>query len=182
MLNSQPLNRSTSVITVGLVLFSFFAVNSTYAQGNIVDKRDQATGWYVPVTGQVTLQGTKANGAEVFLYKENKEIGIVMTNSKGNYALELDLDAAYSIQFKQPGFQSKMVYLDTNLPKDLVKYPAYVCKVDLVPVGTQALDPFFCDFPSAIVRYDPEMKGFYHSEAYLAHIQAKYNSYASAGN
>lgn len=182
MYYSRHMNKLTGMITAGLLLFSLCTVKSTYAQGNLVDKREQATGWYVPVTGQVTLQGEKAEGAEITLYKENEEIIVVQTNPKGKYALELDLDAAYSIQFKQAGFQTKMIYMDTSLPKDLVKYPAYVCKVDLLPEGTQQADPFFTDFPSAIVRYDPEMGGFYHSAAYLAHIQAKFNNYASAGN
>ncbi len=182
MYSLRPLNELTGMITAGLLLFAICTVNNSYAQGKLVDKREQATGWYVPVTGQVTLQGEKAEGTEITLYKENEEIIIVQTNSKGKYALELDLDAVYSIQFKQAGFQTKMIHVDTSLPKDLVKYPAYVCKVDLLPEGSRTVDPFFSDFPSAIVRYDPEMGGFNHSEAYLAHIQAKFSNYASAGN
>jgi hypothetical protein len=55
-----------------------------------------------------------------------------------------------------------------------VKYPAYPCVVNLEPVEKfKTSDPFYLDFPSAIVRWNEEKKGFYHSESYLSEIQTK---------
>jgi hypothetical protein len=46
--------------------------------------------------------------------------------------------------------------------------------VNLEPVEKfKTSDPFYLDFPSAIVRWDEEKKGFYHSESYLSEIQTK---------
>lgn len=178
MKNSRTAIKISSLLCAGILLCPLY-IN---AQGKLVDKREQATGWYVPVAGLVTVDGEKADGASVILYKENKEVATVQANSKGKFTLELDLDAAYSIRVKQPGYQSKLIYVDTHLPKDLVKYPSYECKVDLLPASSQEMDPFYSDFPSAIVRYDQETKGFFHSAAYLAHIKTKLSSYASAAH
>ena len=72
--------------------------------------------------------------------------------------------------------------METKLPEDLVSYPDYEMYVDLRPLNGTQVDPFYSDFPSAIVRYDAEMGGFYHSETYMAHIQTKLAGYASATN
>ena len=52
------------------------------------------------------------------------------------------------------GFQEKIVNIETALPKDLVKYPAYECTVSLQKTASPNVDAFYTDFPSAIVRYN----------------------------
>ena len=126
------------------------------------------------------LNGEKADSYELVLYKDNVELGRAASGKKGHFELELDIDQHYSIRVVKPGYQEKMVYFDTTLPKDLVQYPAYDCFVNLVPSDTTKMDPFYNDFPSAIVRYDAEMGGFYHSEHYLTHIQTRVAGIASA--
>ena len=73
-----------------------------------------------------------------------------------------------------------MLHIDTNIPKDLVKYPSYECTVSLQQNASPNVDPFYTDFPSAIVRYNAELGGFYHSEHYLTHIQTKLAGFANA--
>lgn len=149
------------------------------AQRTLVDSRDQAEGWYLPVHGEVSVEGKPAEGYKVLLYKNNESLGEVATK-KGRFDLELDIDQMYTVRVLKDGFQEKIMFFDTNLPKDLVKYPDYECFVDLQPTLAQGVDPFYTDFPSAIVRYDAEMKGFYHSEHYLTHIQTRLAGIASA--
>ena len=151
------------------------------AQGKLVDRRDQAQGWYVPVHGQVLAEGKKTDGYTLFLYKDNVELGRLESDKRGRFELELDIDASYAIRITKPGYQEKLLTVETTLPKDLVNYPDYECTVSLQKTASPNVDPFYTDFPSAIIRYNAEVGGFYHSEPYLSHIQTKLSGYAKAG-
>lgn len=150
-------------------------------KGKLVDRREQAEGWYLPVHGNVTAGGKKADGIEVVLYKDNEELGKLEAKS-GQFELELDIDQVYTVRVLKKGFQEKLLYFNTKLPENLVNYPDYMCFVNLAPPSNAGVDPFYTDFPSAIVHWDENQGGFYHSEHYLAHIQTRLNGIASAGN
>ena len=150
------------------------------AQGKLVDRRDQAQGWYVPVHGQVLSEGKRTEGYKLFLYKDNVELGMLESNRKGRFELELDIDTKYTVRITKDGFQEKLLVIDTSLPQDLVSYPDYECTVSLQRTASENVDPFYTDFPSAIIRYNEELGGFYHSEHYLSHIQTKLAGYAQA--
>ncbi len=140
----------------------------------LVDKRDQAEGWYLPVKGEVTLSGQKAKDFTVHVYQDNKSLGDIQPKGKGVFELELDINKVYAVRISKEGFQDKLVWFDTTLPEEQVTYPAYPCMVNLEPVEKyKASDPFYLDFPNAIVRWNAELNGFYHSEGYLSEIQAK---------
>ena len=98
----------------------------------------------------------------------------------GRFELELDIDQFYTLRITKQGQQEKMLYFDTKLPPDLVKYPDYECYVNLQAPLADGTDPFYTDFPSAIVRYNEVMGGFYHSEHYLSHIQTRLAGVSSA--
>ena len=57
---------------------------------------------------------------------------------------------------------------------DLVKYPAYVCKVDLVP-GAPNAGSVLLRFPFCYIRYDPEAKGSL-TVKLISRISSEYNS------
>ncbi|HMC97650.1 MAG TPA: hypothetical protein VKG92_08360 [Flavobacteriales bacterium] len=163
------------------LLFGSLSVGTlAFSQGKFVDRRDQAEGWYLPVHGEVLAEGQNTTGYVVHLYKNNEAMGDVGVDKKGHFQLELDIDQVFTLQITKPGYQEKIITIDTNLPAELVKYPDYECFVNLLPLNAQNIDPFYTDFPSAIVRYDAEQGGFYHSEHYLTHIQTKLAGYASA--
>lgn len=150
------------------------------AQGKLVDRRDQAEGWYLPVHGQVLVDGQRADGYQLILYKDNIELGKLDSDKRGRFELELDIDASYMVRIVKDGFQEKIVAIETKLPEGLVKYPDYECTVSIQRTASKNIDPFYTDFPSAIVRYNEELGGFYHSEHYLTHIQTKLAGFAQA--
>lgn len=117
----------------------------------------------------------------VHLFKDNVEMSEVASNKKGRFELELDLDQTYTLELVKEGFMRKYIYLDTSVPKDLVQYPSYECTVGLEKNAASNIDPFYRDFPSAIIRYDAELGGFNHNEHYYTHIQTKLVGYANAG-
>ena len=169
-----------SILTQSIVLIALLANTAAIGQGKLVDRRDQAEGWYLPVHGQVLIDGQKATDYKLVLYKDNVELGKLDSDKRGKFELELDIDAMYTLRIMKDGYQEKMVNIETVLPKDLVKYPDYACTVSLQKDASTNIDPFYTDFPSAIIRYNEELGGFYHSEHYLSHIQTKLAGYANA--
>lgn len=163
-----------------LLISLLFVTDEVSAQGKLVDRRDQAEGWYLPVHGQVLVDGKKVDAYQLVLYKDNVELGKLQSDNRGRFELELDIDATYNIRIIKEGFQEKLLAIETALPKDLVKYPDYECTVSLQQTASPNIDPFYTDFPSAIVRYNEELGGFYHSEHYLSHIQTKLAGFAQA--
>ena len=173
-MSTHPRTIHTLLLSIAL-----FTGSEMLAQGNLVDQRDQAEGWYLPLHGIVMADGEKVEDFDLIVYKDNVEMGKLKSDRKGRFELELDIDAFYTIRIIKEGFQEKMVYINTNLPPDLVKYPDYECSVNLQRPNTQG-DPFYSDFPSAIIKWDETQGGFYHSEHYLDHIQTRLAGVASA--
>jgi len=174
--SNRPL---VQLLLTGLSCSAILLANTTLAQSKLVDRRDQAEGWYVPIHGQVIIDGKSATAIEITLYKDNVVVRELESDKHGRFELELDLDAMYNIRVNKEGYQQKLVLIDTRLPENLVKYPGYVCTVSLQKEASKNIDPFYADFPSATVRFNEELGGFYHSEHYLTHIQTKLAGYAS---
>ena len=167
-----------------LILLScamFIASSPVFSQGKLVDARDQAEGWFLPIHGQAYVDGKKVDGYRVELFKENELLGDVALTKRGQFQLELDVDHTYTVRVTKDGYESKMMLIDTHLPPGLVEYPDYACSINLEPIGTHRNSAeFYTDFPTAIIRWNESMKGFYHSEHYLEHIQTKLNELAQA--
>lgn len=157
-----------------LFLFSFLLVAPFTAQGQkLVDKRDQATGWYTPVNFKVAAQTGKLKTLDVKVYKDNKLVE-TLTDSKTKFTLNLDLDNYYTVVLIKEDYRTKSIFLDTHIPEDLVRYPGYFCAMNLEPDQYyDHSDPFYLDFPSAIVRWDNSAQGFAPQIGYLDDIQSK---------
>jgi len=152
---------------------SLFAQNAP-KQKTLVERRDQAQGWYLPVRGKVTENGAKCKGFTVTVYQDNQLLGQIKPSRKGEFGLELDLDNFYAVRIEKEGYLPELVYFDTHMPSQQVAYPEYKCNMNLEPLDKfRHSDPFYLDFPSAIVRWNEDLKGFYHNENYLSDIQVK---------
>ena len=177
--NSPIPDATKTIMRAFLPLLLFMYGNGLLAQkvnkaSGLVNSREQAEGWYLPVKGSVTLSGEKTKEYKVQVYQDNKAQGNISLDRKGCFNLELDINKVYVLRVSQEGCQDKLVWFDTTLPEQQVEYPAYPCTVNLEPVEKyKTSDPFYLDFPSAIVRWNEEKKGFYHSESYLSEIQTK---------
>ncbi len=182
MVRTRTLPRPTAVIILPWLLLaaSLLSAVAVLGQKRLVDERDQAAGWFLPVHGRVMVDGARSTDHTVTVYRDNKQLAPVKVDKRGRFMLELDIDQAYTVRVSKPGYTDKLVYIDTALPKDRVVYPDYEMTFGLLPAGDTGIDPFYADFPTGIVRWDPEMEGFYHSENYLAHIQSKLTGYATA--
>ena len=174
--------KNTMLLRLLAPLAVLSLASSVLAQGKIVDRRDQAEGWYLPVHGTVLADGKKAQEVTVRLYKDNEVVGDLPVDKNGTFVAELDIDQSYTLLIMKPGYQNEMLLMDTTLPEGLVEYPAYECTVNLDPLVKYAGkdEGFYLDFPAAVVSYSAEMGGFYHNEHYTDHIKGKLAGYAQA--
>jgi hypothetical protein len=159
-----------AILTTMIILA---AGNSICHAQKLVDERDQATGWYVPVNLKVTVERGKAGRVDVALYKDNKLVQ-EMQAKKGAATLNLDLDNTYSFVISQEGYRPKTVVVDTHVPAQQVEYASFPCFVNLEAADKFVhSDPFYLDFPSAIIRWDESVQSFAPNTGYVADIQSK---------
>lgn len=177
---SLPATRSFRLRAAFILLFAVGISSLMFGQRKLADQRDQAEGWYLPVHGQVLMNGKQAGGTDMVLYKDNKEVARTRTDKRGRFQLQLDIDHQFTLRILKDGYEAKMLYIDATLPPDLVTYPDYELFANMIPVNAKNIDPFYSDFPSAIIRWNEEMGGFYHSDHYLTHIQTKLAGFASS--
>lgn len=158
--------------TVFTLIALFLAPAFCHAQ-KLVESRDQASGWYVPVNLKVTAAGTKAKDLTAQVYQDNKLLQEIHSK-KGMFTLNLDLNNTYTFVLSQEGYRPKSVFIDTHVPDKLVQYSAYDCFLNLEAADKFLhSDPFYMDFPGAIVRWNDAAHGFSPSLGYLADIQSK---------
>ena len=154
------------------LLLLFCALCMHLAQGQA--SPEEAGERYLPVTMQVLMNGGKAREFTVALYRDNEQVALLPPSSHNTFELDLDLDAYFSIRVTKEGYREKTVFVDTHLPANVQEYEPYPCLVDLEPSDKFAhADPFYLDFPSAVVRWDADKKIFDHSDQYLDEIQLK---------
>lgn len=155
-----------------LLLLSCFLASPVLAQ-NLVESRDQATGWYVPVKFKVTAEGADAKRVQVQIYRDNEMIHEI-PKAKSKFTVSLDLDNTYTVVISKEGYRDKSLFMDTRVPQQQVQYSGYACTLNLEAESKFAhSDPFYMDFPGAIVRWDDEAQGFMPQLTYLSDIQSK---------
>lgn len=171
-----PLNQFTrsDMKPQTILLLAVLAAAPAFTQAqSLVERRDQATGWYVPVKMRVTTNGAKAKTVNVQVYMENELIHEI-PGSPGNFTLNLDLEHSYTVVLAKEGYRSKSMFINTHVPEQRVAYPMYECFMDLEAEDKFThSDPFYMDFPGAIVRWDEAAQGFTPQLGYLADIQSK---------
>ncbi len=156
-----------------IILLAFLAAPFFVQAQKLVDRRDQATGWYVPVKFRVTAQGANSKRVNVKIYRDNTLVHDI-PGTKGKFTVNLDLENHYTVMLEKEGYRSKSISIDTHVPEQRVQYPMYDCTMDLEPEDrfTHA-DPFYMDFPSALVRWNDEAQEFAPQMEYVRHIQGK---------
>lgn len=158
--------------TTLLLLTLFFAPCFVQAQ-KLVETRDQATGWYVPVKFRITAEGGDPKNVDVKIYKDNELVHEIV-RAKSKFTVNLDLDNAYTIVVIKDGYRTKSVYMDTRVPEQQVQYSAYECAMNLESADKfKHSDPFYMDFPGAIVRWNDKSAAFMPKMDYLTDIQSK---------
>ena len=159
--------------TITFTLISVFMAPAFSHAQKLVDSRDQASGWYVPVNLVVTAGGEKAKDLEVQIYQDNQFLQKI-NPKKGRFTLNLDLDNTYTFVLSKEGYRPKSVFIDTHVPDKLVQYSQYQCFMNLEASSKFThSDPFYLDFPGALVSWNDRAQEFMPNMTYLTDIQSK---------
>ena len=162
------------ILTTSITATFLLAGLCTMAQGRDPELTDGKEERDLPITVHVTENGGKASFLRVSIYKDNQLVTEMPPHKRGSFQLGLDLDSYYAIIVRKEGYRDKLININTNLPEGVERYEAYACNINLEPAERFAhSDPFYLDFPGALVRWDSEKEGFDHSNTYLADIQLK---------
>lgn len=137
----------------------------------------------LPFLVDVTENGQRAEGFSVIIFKDNEQVAQLPPSEHHAFELALDLNAYFNIRISKEGCREKVISVDTHVPDAGRKQKDLVYTVDLEPADRYAqADPFYLDFPSAVVRWNDADGDFAHSEHYLADIRTKVTpSSAQAG-
>ncbi|MEO8066879.1 MAG: hypothetical protein ABI599_04220 [Flavobacteriales bacterium] len=129
---------------------------------------------FLPVVVDVLVNGEAGEQFTVTLFRDNEEVTRLLPSKHSAFQFALDLNAYYAIRITKEGFREKLVYVDSHLPEGVEKYDAYQCVVALETADRFAYsNPFYLDFPSALVRWDATKHSYDHSDEYLDDIQLK---------
>lgn len=159
-------------IATSLCIMLFALSGSTQAQrhkGSHTGPGDAS----VPVSITILANGNKTKGVEVQVYEENEQIAEFVATKK-RFGIGLNLNTTYTLIFSKEGYQPKSVFINTAVPEAVINSPSYFFTANLEPADKFShSDPFYLDFPGAIVRWDDGLKGFDQQMAYLNDVQSK---------
>lgn len=119
------------------------------------------------------------NGARVTLYKQNdeQELTEVTAVDYHDHAFNFKLDANehYTIVVEKEGYVTRTVSISTEVPASVSLRDMFRYEFDLqmFKINTSLYDPYYLDFPVAIISYDAKHDVFDNHENYTKHIKSK---------
>ncbi len=129
---------------------------------------------FLPLQVSVTAAGAACKEFNVALYQGNQLVAELPPSKHSAFELVLDANDRFSVRIGKPGYRDKTIAVDSRMPEGDAIIEAVAYTVDLEPMDRFAhADPFYLDFPCAIVQWDEASARFNHSERYLADIQLK---------
>lgn len=154
------------------ILYSLFTV--LLLAGTDISSRAQKNNLpdHIHVNGKIKHGKKAVKGAFVKLYKDNKLEMVMRTRYFGGYALKLEVNQNYIIEFEHKGMSSKKVVFNTHMPAqgNALKTAAYGIDVDL-ETNTANVENKLLDLPVSIITYDRDLEVFRNSFDYTQQIK-----------
>ena len=137
---------------------------------SVLSKRD--TMECLEITGMVTINEKPQSDVTVQLWLENAEITKIELKKEFKFKFFLKKNAAYSIVVSRPGYLNRIVSISTRLPMDVTTEDLFRFnfEMELIP-ETAAKDPFYTDFPTANISYNPVLDAFENDDKYSKNIK-----------
>jgi hypothetical protein len=128
------------------------------------------------INSQVTDGKKRLDGAEIILYKNNKEVTKIITDKSGKANFILEPDNEYLIKFTKTGFVSKSLKMDTrNVPDSDIREGTAFGSAPVVELfqEIEGLDVSILNQPAGILVYSKATKNFDYDMNYTKSIQAQ---------
>lgn len=124
------------------------------------------------LSGLLTKDGKPQTGATIQLFLENKEIASLTIGKQSKFKFKLRKDSYYTLVIRKPGYVTRYIGVSTKIPPEtpLDNLFRFHFEMELISERVK-LDPFYADFPVAIISYDSKIDGFQNDNRYSTRIK-----------
>ncbi|MGQ8335197.1 hypothetical protein ACUNWD_01500 [Sunxiuqinia sp. A32] len=144
-------------------LVLFFAVTQLFAQEQN----------YFVVTGRITTDDGRTDGATIQVIKNDTETEIVTPPRTGRFRFEFEYNNEYELSFQKDGFFKKIIVISSHVPQEVWErnneFPPFSFIVNLFK-ALPGIDKSFTNKPVGRVFYNASIDNF-DSEIYFSDIQ-----------
>ena len=146
------------------VVIYFLIICNTIFSTTSIKAQDKG---YLEVVGSVNQDKKALEGAEISVMRGNEVVETLLTNSKGNFIVNLELNSAYLLVYRKAGCVTKSVEFDTKVPDDYngqifsLKY-----KIDLFAKVDGLPEPSVLEKPVAKYEYSDDYEDFTYDPNY----------------
>jgi hypothetical protein len=113
------------------------------------------------ILGTVFAQGDVCDGAKIYVYENENQLGSDVTAKTGNFYISIPKDKKVILSIEKPGFLGKRVIVDTNAQNYPSHRMTFFCDIDLLEEHIfQGVDRELFEKPLGIVHFNPEVKSF----------------------
>lgn len=128
------------------------------------------------VNGYIIIDDASSEGARITLYKNNEKLEEKNVSKKGKFDLKFGWDADYKLAFEKPGYITKIVSINTDVPPEVIEsnpdFPPVKLIINLLPV-VDGIDLSIFEQPIAILSYNYELDDFTFDKEYSSRIKEK---------
>lgn len=128
------------------------------------------------INGYIVIDDASSEGSFLTIYKNNEKLEERNISKKGKFDLKFGLDADYKLSFGKPGYITKIVEINTDVPAEIVEsnpdFPPVKLIINLLP-ETEGVDISIFEQPIAILSYDYELDDFTFDKEYSSKIKDK---------
>ncbi len=173
----------TTILKALIIAQAVMLIGNVSYAGNSGGKADVDTSKHKIVNSkclEVTVKSTENDkalkGTTVKLYWENEPVSIINADITSLQKIVLDRNKHYTIEVSKEGYYSKLVSISTFLPlnveKDMDYLYEYFLQMDLMK-KKPGTDPYYTDFPIALISYKKAEDKFNFSHKYTRGIVNK---------
>lgn len=133
-------------------------------------------GQYLPINGNILTESDSPEGAKIVIFKNGNKIDEHAMSRKGRFDFRLALDGDYRISFEKPGYVTKIVSINTEVPPEIVEsnpnFPPVKLIINLLP-QVEGADLSIFEQPVAILTYNYELDDFNFDKEYAQKIRER---------
>ncbi|HBO26844.1 MULTISPECIES: hypothetical protein [Culturomica] len=128
------------------------------------------------INGYIVIDDDSSEGARITIHKNNEKLEEKNISKKGKFDLKFGWDADYKLSFEKPGYITKIVSINTDVPPEIVEtnpnFPPVKLIINLLP-QVEGVDLSIFEQPIAILSYNHELDDFIFDKEYSSKIKDK---------
>ncbi len=108
----------------------------------------------------------------VHLYMGSNLVDSLKPKSSKDFGFILKRNQRYSLHIIAPGYYSRLLIINTDLPDNISTLPLFAFEFELMLLKEKkGMDDFYLDFPIASISYDAQVKKFTFSQKYTSFME-----------